>query len=73
MDQNQSPGRLYVCPMHPKVRQATPGRCPTCGMDLLPEGTKFGMLRHMMSSPAHLVVMGAVMVVVMIAAMVMIR
>jgi len=27
----------YVCPMHPDVRQATPGRCPKCGMQLTPK------------------------------------
>ncbi|MEL7706170.1 copper-translocating P-type ATPase [Citromicrobium bathyomarinum] len=27
----------YVCPMHPEVRQETPGDCPTCGMHLVPE------------------------------------
>ena len=26
----------YVCPMHPSVKQATPGQCPLCGMDLVP-------------------------------------
>lgn len=25
---------VYVCPMHPEVRQNTPGTCPECGMDL---------------------------------------
>ena len=25
----------HVCPMHPDVRQRGPGRCPTCGMDLV--------------------------------------
>lgn len=28
---------LYVCPMHPSVRQPTPGACPICGMDLVPQ------------------------------------
>jgi Cu2+-exporting ATPase len=28
---------LYTCPMHPEVRQDTPGRCPACGMELIPE------------------------------------
>ncbi len=28
---------LYVCPMHPEVRQAGPGTCPKCGMALEPE------------------------------------
>lgn len=25
----------YTCPMHPSVRQASPGVCPLCGMDLV--------------------------------------
>ncbi|MDE2092258.1 MAG: hypothetical protein KGI87_00245, partial [Burkholderiales bacterium] len=28
----------YTCPMHPEVRQDTPGKCPKCGMFLVPEG-----------------------------------
>jgi len=27
---------LYTCPMHPQVRQPTPGNCPICGMALEP-------------------------------------
>ncbi len=26
----------YTCPMHPSVRAAGPGKCPICGMDLVP-------------------------------------
>jgi membrane fusion protein, copper/silver efflux system len=26
----------YTCPMHPSVKQAGPGQCPMCGMDLTP-------------------------------------
>jgi len=29
---------VYVCPMHPQIRQHQPGRCPLCGMNLAPEG-----------------------------------
>ena len=25
----------YTCPMHPEVRQKTPGKCPKCGMSLV--------------------------------------
>ena len=57
--------------MHSDVRQATAGKCPKCGMDLLPEGTRFGLLRHMISSPLHLTVMAALMVAVMAAFMMM--
>ncbi|MDA7429211.1 copper-translocating P-type ATPase [Primorskyibacter aestuariivivens] len=27
---------IYVCPMHPEVRQDGPGDCPKCGMHLVP-------------------------------------
>nr|WP_166178774.1 copper-translocating P-type ATPase [Altererythrobacter segetis] len=27
-------GPVYTCPMHPQVRQTTPGSCPICGMTL---------------------------------------
>jgi hypothetical protein len=60
-------------PMHSDVRQPEPGTCPKCGMALLPEGTRFGMLRHMASSPTHLAVMAAVMIAVMAAVMMMAR
>src|SRR3989344_7377755 len=33
---NSSPeGKFYTCPMHPEVRQETPGICPECGMSLV--------------------------------------
>ncbi len=27
---------LYACPMHPEMKQERPGRCPECGMSLIP-------------------------------------
>ena len=57
----------YTCPMHSDVRQEGPGTCPKCGMALLPMGTRFGLLRHVSSSPVHVVVMATVMVAVMVA------
>jgi Cu+-exporting ATPase len=33
----QPGGTVYVCPMHPEVRQGRPGACPICGMALEPE------------------------------------
>jgi Cu+-exporting ATPase len=31
------PPVMYVCPMHPEVRQPMPGACPKCGMALEPD------------------------------------
>lgn len=28
---------IYICPMHPEIRQKGPGNCPICGMALEPE------------------------------------
>jgi hypothetical protein len=28
---------VYTCPMHPEVKQDAPGKCPKCGMNLVPE------------------------------------
>jgi Cu+-exporting ATPase len=30
-------GTIYICPMHPQIRQVGPGSCPICGMALEPE------------------------------------
>ena len=69
MSSPQHGEQIYICPMHKAVRQAGPGKCPT--MALLPEGARFGMVRHMFSNPPPLLVMGAIMAVLMIAAMMM--
>src|SRR5438132_1901338 len=35
--QQSGPGQtLYTCPMHPEVVRSEPGRCPKCGMTLVP-------------------------------------
>jgi len=34
--QDAAPGTTYTCPMHPEIRQPTPGNCPKCGMTLEP-------------------------------------
>ena len=33
---------VYTCVMHPEVRSDKPGKCPKCGMDLVPEKTSAG-------------------------------
>lgn len=34
--QRMPKGKEYTCPMHPQIRQPTPGQCPICGMNLEP-------------------------------------
>ena len=33
----ESSATKYTCPMHPNVVQDGPGKCPVCGMDLVPK------------------------------------
>lgn len=35
---------VFTCPMHPQIRQPTAGRCPICGMALVPASQKGGNL-----------------------------
>ncbi len=37
IESNAQTGTIYTCPMHPEVRQPSPGVCPKCGMALEPE------------------------------------
>ena len=42
---------LYVCPMHPDVVSTEPGRCPECGMKLLPSELAGPAADH--AAPSH--------------------
>jgi hypothetical protein len=59
--------------MHSEVREPRPSKCPRCGMELMPEGTRFALLRHMFSSPLHIMIMVAVMLVIMVGAMILLH
>jgi hypothetical protein len=37
-----APTTIYTCPMHPEVQQREPGKCPKCGMTLVPSASKGG-------------------------------
>ncbi len=39
-------GSFYSCPMHPQIRQKTPGSCPICGMALEAESVVNGDDNH---------------------------
>jgi len=36
IEQAEAPGTFWTCSMHPQIRQDKPGKCPICGMDLIP-------------------------------------
>jgi len=42
-DHSQQEGAetTYTCSMHPQIRQNEPGKCPLCGMDLIPVTQKY--------------------------------
>ena len=50
---------IYTCPMHPEVRQTTPGSCPECGMALESTTGDTGELRPMSRRMWVAVLLGA--------------
>ena len=55
-------GAGYTCPMHPEVRQSGPGRCPKCGMTLVPvagQAATMPALKDDAKSPAMPAMTGA--------------
>ena len=68
-----SAAQVYICPMHTDVKASQPSKCTRCGMKLVPQGAKHPFLSHMLSSPLHIGVMVAAMLLVMAAAMMMMR
>jgi len=73
MSEVQTRPQAYICPMHAMVREPNPGKCPKCGMALVPEGSRFALLRHMASKPWMLLLMIAIMVAVMWTIMTLMR
>ena len=35
-EHNHQESEIWTCSMHPSIRQSEPGKCPICGMDLIP-------------------------------------
>ncbi len=46
-------GDEYTCPMHPEVRQRSPGSCPKCGMALEPATIKVSAGKTEYTCPMH--------------------
>ena len=37
---DEKPAERWTCPMHPEVSEPKPGKCPKCGMNLVPAAPK---------------------------------
>jgi Cu+-exporting ATPase len=44
---------FYTCPMHPEIKQNTPGACPKCGMALEAAGEPVAITRTEYTCPMH--------------------
>ncbi len=42
---------MWTCSMHPQIRSAAQGKCPICGMDLIPVAKSSGGMRTLTVSP----------------------
>lgn len=43
--------QIWTCSMHPQIRRDGPGKCPICGMDLVPVKKSLGGVRTISISP----------------------
>jgi hypothetical protein len=59
--------------MHPDVRVPAAGKCPHCGMSLVPEGSRLALIRHVLGGASHIAVVAAIMAAIMAAAMMVMR
>jgi Cu+-exporting ATPase len=50
---SQPTSTVYICPMHPEVRQPEPGTCPKCGMALEPDIALAAVRRIEYVCPMH--------------------
>jgi P-type Cu+ transporter len=52
-DSGNPEGQTYTCPMHPEIRQDSPGDCPKCGMALEPDTPKATGQKTEWTCPMH--------------------
>jgi hypothetical protein len=63
----------YSCPIHTDVHQSSPGTCAKCDAELVPEGTHFALLRHLLANPLNLVAVTIAATAIMAAATMLVR
>ncbi len=51
MDKNYH--QIFTCPMHPEVQRTEPGKCPGCGMELIPKEIDGGITEFDVSELSH--------------------
>ncbi|MHB8871470.1 MAG: copper-transporting P-type ATPase [Candidatus Doudnabacteria bacterium] len=44
---------IFTCPMHPEVIRSAPGKCPGCGMDLIPKETSISQTGDIQEMSHH--------------------
>src|SRR3989344_7731966 len=53
MNHNDHHKTIYTCPMHPEVVKDAPGKCPGCGMELIPKEVDGGVTEYDISELSH--------------------
>ena len=48
---------VWICSMHPQIRQPNPGKCPICQMDLTLQGSSSGAEREFVTTPQAVALM----------------
>lgn len=49
--EHKNVSQIWTCSMHPQIRRDGPGKCPICGMELVPVTTSAGGIRTIKISP----------------------
>ena len=49
--EHKNVSQIWTCSMHPQIRRDGPGKCPICGMELVPVTTSAGGIRTITISP----------------------
>jgi hypothetical protein len=67
------PAEVYACSTHPGMRRAGAGRCPVCGMPLVPWAPPPGPLRELLADPLNVIVVVTAMMTLLAVATTLMR